>query len=397
MHLYYSIDSFIFIYFFPEKYMNEDRVFVCRFAMRPCLIVFSNALVKELLEEHCQEDQTYNGLKDFFFGLFGHNLMFADDDESQKMRKVLIPLMHPNKFQSILEDLVSNWTTNELTTSDPILLYEKFKHFGTIFALKCFLGIEDVKEASRLATTHWHGIISVPFNVKVSFLSSTYRKSVEAKNKLLDIIEERLESKSSEFLKEVLETTNHDRETLKNNILLFTCALIPKAVGSIMSSFIDASSLWYDKYVNDGTITDQDLTNILYEVIRLWPPFFGNLRVAQKDFDLGEYHVPQGHGVFYATYFAHRDPKVFSNPEDFIPERWNGGNKEDKDKLLGFGAGSHRCIGENLMMHVLKYLAKHFIENFLWDHPADNPMERNIKCLPILRPRELTPVIIRRK
>ena len=71
-------------------------------------------------------------------------------------------------------------------------------------------------------------------------------------------------------------------------------------------------------------------------------------------------------------------------------------DSNDTDKLFGFGAGSHRCIGENLMMHVLKYVAKYVINNLKWTH-LENPMERNIKCLPILRPRQLEPVILTRK
>ena len=33
------------------KHLNEGRVFVCRFAMKPCFVIASNHLVKELLEE----------------------------------------------------------------------------------------------------------------------------------------------------------------------------------------------------------------------------------------------------------------------------------------------------------------------------------------------------------
>ena len=43
---------------------------------------------------------------------------------------------------------------------------------------------------------------------------------------------------------EAFENSDDDRETFKNNILLFTCALIPKAVGSLLSSFMDTSILW---------------------------------------------------------------------------------------------------------------------------------------------------------
>ena len=51
----------------------------------------------------------------------------------------------------------------------------------------------------------------------------------------------------------------------------------------------------YEKYVDsNGNISDEDLTNLIYEIIRLWPPFFGGLRVAQMDFCYGPYCVPKG-------------------------------------------------------------------------------------------------------
>ena len=62
---------------FFKKHLNEDRVFVCRFAMKPCVVLASNSLVKEILNTSSEE--TYNGLYDFFFGLFGDNILFADD------------------------------------------------------------------------------------------------------------------------------------------------------------------------------------------------------------------------------------------------------------------------------------------------------------------------------
>ena len=65
-----------------------------------------------------------------------------------------------------------------------------------------------------------------------------------------------------------------------------------------------------------------------------------------------------GYGIFYANFLAHRDPDVFEKPEDFIPERWNGSNAGDEDKIFGFGSGPHRCIGENLMRDVMHFVGK---------------------------------------
>ncbi len=43
---------------------------------------------------------------------------------------------------------------------------------------------------------------------------------------------------------------------------------------------------------------DEDVENILLEILRLFPPFFGCFRVATNDFDLGEFHVPKGSAHF---------------------------------------------------------------------------------------------------
>ena len=58
------------------------------------------------------------------------------------------------------------------------------------------------------ATSHWHGIISVPMNVKVSFLmSSGYRKALEAKERLLEIIEAKIVDNQCPFLTEFMQKT----------------------------------------------------------------------------------------------------------------------------------------------------------------------------------------------
>ncbi len=58
---------------------------------------------------------------------------------------------------------------------------------------------------------------------------------------------------------------------------------------------MDSSLLWHEKYVTeDGQISDQDLELVLLEILRLFPPFFGCLRIATEDFDLDDVHVSKG-------------------------------------------------------------------------------------------------------
>lgn len=387
---------------FFKKYLNEDRVFVCRFAMKPCFVLASHPLVKELLDK--TDEETYNGLQDFFFGLFGNNIMFADGAQSIQLRRILMPLMDFDRYQSDLEELVDRCIVREFTTNDPIIAYDKFKRFATILSLRLFLNMDDpeAEQVSKLATTHWHGIISVPLNVKLSFLmSSSYRKALEAKDTLLSLIEKKLEAQDSDFLKSAFEAVSDNQETvdmelLKNTILLFVCALIPKALASILNTFVDTSILWREKFCDEhGNLSKENLSNIFSEIIRLWPPFFGGLRVTKKEITLGNFHIPEGYGIFYANFLAHRDPAVFEDPEEFKPERWTD-PELSKDNLFGFGSGTHRCIGENLMLDVMNHVGKKLVEKFTWED-LENPMEQDIKCLPVLRPRQLRPIVMKRK
>ena len=65
-------------------------------------------------------------------------------------------------YKPILDDLVSKFIINELSTNEPVVPYEVFKRFATMLSLKLFLNLEnqEAEELSKLSTSHWHGIIS---------------------------------------------------------------------------------------------------------------------------------------------------------------------------------------------------------------------------------------------
>ena len=152
--------------------------------MRPCYIIASNRLVHLFLNE--RSDLSYNGLRDFVYSLFGPNILFSDAEEAKIYRELILRLLEPmsaksepnHNFLDSLNVITKRWILNELTTSDPIYLYRSFKRFATTLVLQTFLGVDEdsnpelLARVSDLSTTHWHGIISVPMNVKVfSFLS----------------------------------------------------------------------------------------------------------------------------------------------------------------------------------------------------------------------------------
>lgn len=87
-----------------------------------------------------------------------------------------------------------------LCSGQPESVYTVFKSLGTELVLGLFLNVgaeeqpELFQEISQLCTQHWHGLISAPVNVKVPMWSSGFSIALDARNKLMDIIKDKLEN-----------------------------------------------------------------------------------------------------------------------------------------------------------------------------------------------------------
>ncbi|KIW64826.1 hypothetical protein PV04_09733 [Phialophora macrospora] len=83
--------------------------------------------------------------------------------------------------------------------------------------------------------------------------------------------------------------------------------------------------------------------------------------------------LPGGTVVSAAPYSVHRDPVVFPNPDDFIPERWleEEGSIERNKLSFWFLAGAHTCIGKYLALAEMRTLL-HMVYSNYWTRPSNN-------------------------
>ena len=392
---------------FVEKMCEEhnSRVFTCRLLTRQTLVIADHQLLVDFLSK--SQKHFRNGLNDFA-ELFGDTIMFAEEETALELKKILLPLFSEESvvsYENILTEELSSWCEG-LETSRDINLYEEFKNISLSYNVSMFMGVrrkeeEELFESIKsLSSTHWHGVVSLPVNISLPlFGQGGYKKAINAKKKLLKIIRERLSQGERSAFFDKLENNQGEvmtEDLLYNHMLLFSCALIPKAVGSVLVMFYELSHKWKHLLQPDGTLTEADLECVLLEVMRLYPPFIGGIKVANVDTEVGPYCAPKDVAVYYSFMAAMRDPTVFLYPEEFLPNRWR--KAEEVKKHLVWGGGLHSCVGRIMSWRTINTIAAFTLRTLRIEKAEDGAKSSpDVKHLPVLRPSQSSKFIITRK
>ena len=91
---------------------------------------------------------------------------------------------------------------------------------------------------------------------------------------------------------------------------------------------------------------------VIKESMRLYPPAWSLARTVISPFDLRGYTIPAGANVVMSQWIMHRDPRYFSDPENFDPARWSPerAQKLPRFAYFPFGGGPRQCIGNSFAM-----------------------------------------------
>ncbi|CAK9311058.1 unnamed protein product [Citrullus colocynthis] len=117
------------------------------------------------------------------------------------------------------------------------------------------------------------------------------------------------------------------------------------------------------------------LDAVIKEKLRLHPPL--TLLVPRKSTQtsiLGGYTIPKGSTIYFNMWAIQRDPKVWDNPLNFMPERFlNESNGEVYDftgnsiEFCPFGSGKKLCAGIPLAERLLVLILASLLHAFEWE------------------------------
>ena len=149
---------------------------------------------------------------------------------------------------------------------------------------------------------------------------------------------------------------------------------------------------------------------VLSEAMRIYPPVWTVARRALHEHTIAGYRLPTNTVVMMSPWVVHRDPRWWSEPEHFAPQRWvpqapDGSTDEltatataegrPRFSYFPFGGGPRQCIGNEFALLEGVIALATISRRWQLDPVPGHPVHPQAKI--IVRPRPGLPMTVRRR
>ena len=136
---------------------------------------------------------------------------------------------------------------------------------------------------------------------------------------------------------------------------------------------------------------------VVKETLRIYSVGSGSTSLqAVKQTTIEKITIPVGTKIFWSMQAAGRDAETYSQPDEFLPERWlEEGNGSPSLPMIDFGSGTHRCLGEHLAMLEATIMLAQLLHNFDWELVNGRASLENLQQNLLIYPSDGMPVRFR--
>ncbi|MEZ5533460.1 MAG: cytochrome P450 [Steroidobacteraceae bacterium] len=332
---------------------------------------------------------------------YPRGLLLMDFDEHRANRRMMqgafkVPALqrYIAMMQPVIERHVREWGRDER-----IVFYPRIKQLLLEIGARCFLGIEDFEREAVMINDLFldlnAGLVSV---LRVELPFGAFGRAMRARRELerwcrTMIAERRRRGAAGEDVLSQLclatdeEGQPYDVKSIVDHIifLLFAAHDTSTSALSHLAMYVGRDAALQDRLrehlapFGPGPLTHTDLSRMdfaqhcLYEAMRLHPPVPMAMRRTIRAIELDGLHIPAHTVLHLPMMMNQRDPRWWTEPDAFDPDRFASSRQEQKRHAMcfhPFGSGAHKCIGMFFAELMVKAFLWQFVRSYRFTVPA---------------------------
>jgi cytochrome P450 len=337
----------------------------------------------------------------------GEGLLTADTQAWRPRRRMLQPAFHKemvalsaHHIATGLAKLDTQWT--ELTSKGPAIVDMDHAMMSLALEITCgaLFGIEvddDVDEITSATLTALHGVVArarnpislplivpTPANLKMKRAIKRLDKAVDAilssrtLNKLTD--DAPIRDMLDVLLDPDLETPL-TKQQIRDEIATFIVAGHETVASALTWAWhlLVANPTELQKLKQDPARAQM----VFDESLRLYPPAWVITRRTLSDITVDDVLIPANSLVIVSPWLVHRNPKVWTNPNAFMPDRFQNGVPQLG--YIPFGAGARLCIGKEMARLEGSQILAHIATTWNLEavHNSPVPIDASVTLRPV--------------
>ncbi|MBZ8180972.1 cytochrome P450 [Oscillatoria salina] len=391
----FTRDGYSFLW---ERFQRYGPVFKSSLTGKKCAILVGPDANKLFMQEKADNLSAYLGWKFVLEPFVGRPIFMYDGQEHRRRRRLMAPAFsgqvvaeyYFKTMDYVIQSFLKDWAEG-----GTIPLLEELRKLILSVSIRLFLGIErenEVEDISQVFKTLSEGFMTVlRLDIPLTAYGRARNASRQLRALLKTIIAERKSQgnlqKYRDALSFLLVAVDEDGNSLSESevidealsLLNGAYTTTPVLISSLIFE-LSANPTWRERLrqeqkqiCGEKVLALEHLkqftqmTYVLKEVERLYPPSPFFFRGVVKDIEYGEYHIPAGWYVAVSPLLTHRMSEIYSEPNSFDPERFAPPREEDKQypfSLVGFGGGVHNCLGFGFAQMLMKILLSHLLRHY---------------------------------
>ena len=374
---------------------------------------------KRILVKEAKKTENKEAWETALSDLFPNSLMLMDGAEHKYHRSIMLDAFKKDALQgylSIMPSIVKN-ELKSLPTDGVEKLFPFYKNLTLRLATQVFFGLSDTEDLTPINTAI-SDMVGASTAVPINLPFTSYRRGIRGRQYLKryfrSIIHDKRKNPGSDLFSKLCVAQNEDGQTYTDEEIVDHLIFVLMASHdttaitlSWMSYFLAKYPEWQTKArteiaeinVNELRIADfrgmEVLGNILKETLRIHPPLTMVVRKLLEDMEINGHQIPSDTLVACVFQLTHHDERVWTNPDQFDPDRFSSNRKEHMKcpyAYAPFGAGPHHCIGYSFAEMQIKLVITEILQQYKLSCSADYTAV--VQDVPLKQPKDNLPLNI---